>query len=124
MLLSSSGTSGAPRVFRHSHTDRELWVWATARAIHAMGGMDVGARGRFIVRYSPAVLLCTPSYALHLARVLQNNNIDPRSTAIEKILVGGEPAISIPATRNRIQDLWDARLVEFYGCTEVSPHVG
>ncbi len=32
--------------------------------------------------------------------------------------------MSIAATRERIQDLWDARLVEFYGCTEASPHVG
>jgi phenylacetate-CoA ligase len=88
------------------------------------GGMDAAARGRVVVRYSPSVLLCTPSYALHLGRVLQNNNVDPRSTSIKKILVGGEPAISVPATRKRIQELWDATLVEFYGCTEVSPHVG
>jgi phenylacetate-CoA ligase len=161
MLFSSSGTSGTPRVFRHSHTDRELWAWANARAIYAMGigkgdtfflvsgfgphsfawgvqyalermglpsltggGMDAAARSRVILGYSPTVLLCTPSYALHLGRVLQNNNVDPRTTSITKILVGGEPAISIPATRNRIQELWDAQLVEFYGCTEVSPHVG
>jgi phenylacetate-CoA ligase len=161
MLFSSSGTSGTPRVFRYSHTDRELWAWANARAIHAMGigkgdtvlmvtgfgphsfawgvqyalekmglptltgaGMDAGGRSRAIVRYSPTVLLCTPSYALHLGRVLQNNDVDPRATSIKKILVGGEPAISVPATRNRIQKLWDAQLVEFYGCTEVSPHVG
>jgi phenylacetate-CoA ligase len=161
MLFSSSGTSGTPRVFRYSHTDRELWAWVNARAIHAMGiakgdtvlmvtgfgphsfawgvqyalekmrlptltgaGMDAGARSKVIVRYSPTVLLCTPSYALHLGRVLQSSDVDPRSTSIKKILVGGEPAISVPATRNRIQELWNAQLVEFYGCTEVSPHVG
>ena len=32
--------------------------------------------------------------------------------------------MSIAATRERIQELWGARLVEFYGCTEASPHVG
>jgi phenylacetate-CoA ligase len=161
MLFSSSGTSGTPRAFRYGQIDRELWAWANARALWAMGigkgdtvllvsgfgphsfawgalhalekmgvpsltggGMDAGARSRVILRYSPTVLLCTPSYALHLGRVMQNNNIDPRTTSIGKILVGGEPAISIPATRDRIQELWNAKLVEFYGCTEVSPHVG
>ena len=33
-------------------------------------------------------------------------------------------ALSVPATRERIQELWGARMVEFYGCTEASPHVG
>ena len=32
--------------------------------------------------------------------------------------------MSVAATREQIQELWDARLVEFYGCTEASPHVG
>ncbi len=32
--------------------------------------------------------------------------------------------MSVAATRERIQELWGARLVEFYGCTEASPHVG
>jgi phenylacetate-CoA ligase len=107
------------------------FAWGVQYALELMrlptltgAGMDAAARSRAIVRYSPTVLLCTPSYALHLGRVLQNNNIDPRGTSIKKILVGGEPAISVPATRSRIQELWDARLVEFYGCTEVSPHVG
>ena len=40
------------------------------------------------------------------------------------LFVAGEPGVSVKATRERIQDLWGARLVEFYGCTEASPHVG
>ena len=36
MMFSSSGTTGAPRVFRYSHLDRELWAWANARALQAM----------------------------------------------------------------------------------------
>ena len=40
------------------------------------------------------------------------------------LFVAGEPGLSVAATRERIQDLWGARMVEFYGCTEASPHVG
>jgi phenylacetate-CoA ligase len=37
MMFSSSGTTGAPRVFRYSHIDRELRAWANARApIHGL----------------------------------------------------------------------------------------
>jgi phenylacetate-CoA ligase len=161
MMFSSSGSTGAPRVFRYSQVDRELWAWANARALHSMGlrkgdsvflmtgygphvfawgaqyalatmglpaipggGMDAKARANIVLRYRPTVLLCTPSYALHLGRVLQELGAEPRETAVRAIVIGGEPAMAIAATRERIQDLWGARLVEFYGCTEVSPHCG
>ena len=29
-----------------------------------------------------------------------------------------------PARAQRLEDMWDAELVEFYGCTEASPHCG
>ena len=61
---------------------------------------------------------------LHFGRVLQELGQDPRQSGVKLLLVGGEPAMGIDRTRERIQDLWGARLVEFYGCTEASPHVG
>jgi phenylacetate-CoA ligase len=64
------------------------------------------------------------SYALHLGRVMQQKGIDPAKTAVRKVLVGGESAAGIPSTRKRIEELWGARMIEFYGCTEVSPHCG
>ena len=161
MMFSSSGTTGAPRVFRYSHIDRELWAWANARALHSMdfrqgdtvfmitgygphvwawgvqyalakmglptlpgGGMDARARANIVIRYKPTILLCTPSYALHLGRTVEALGVDPRTTAVRTLFVAGEPGMSVAATRERIQELWDARLVEFYGCTEASPHVG
>lgn len=88
------------------------------------GGMDARARAGIILRFKPTILVCTPSYALHLARVMQEMGEDPASTSVHTILIGGEPAIGIDSTRERIEKLWNARLVEFYGCTESSPHVG
>ena len=55
---------------------------------------------------------------------MQSIGYDPAQTSVHTILVGGEPAMGIDATRRRIEEVWGARLVEFYGCTEVSPHVG
>src|SRR5215472_11569603 len=161
MMFSSSGSTGAPRVFRYTHVDREAWAWANARALLAMGftpgetvfmmtgygphvwawgvqyalekmalptipggGMDAKARANIVLRFKPTILLCTPSYALHLGRTLQELGADPRQTAVRTLFVGGEPGLSVPATRARIEELWDARLVEFYGCTEAAPHAG
>ena len=161
MLFSSSGSTGAPRVFRYTHADRALWEWANARALHSMGirrgdtvfpmvgfgphvwiwgamyafahmgvavipggGMDAQARARTIDRFKPSVIACTPSYALYLGRAMQGLGLDPGASAVRVLFTGGEPAMGIDRTRERLADLWGCRVVEFYGCTEASPHVG
>ncbi len=108
-----------------------VFAWGAQVALETLdlacipgGGMDAKMRANVILRFKPTILVCTPSYALHLARVMQNMGHDPARAGIRTILVGGEPAMGIDSTRTRIEQLWNARLVEFYGCTEVSPHVG
>jgi phenylacetate-CoA ligase len=49
---------------------------------------------------------------------------DPAATSVHTLFAAGEPALAIEATRRRIENLWNARIVEFYDCTEASPHVG
>jgi len=88
------------------------------------GGMDGRTRANIVLRFQPTALACTPSYALYLGRTLQELGHDPAATSVKTILVGGEPAMGIRATRERLQELWGARLVEFYGCTEAAPHCG
>jgi phenylacetate-CoA ligase len=108
-----------------------VWAWGVQYALAKMrlpaipsGGMDAKARANIILRFKPTILLCTPSYALHLARVIQQMGADPAATTIHTLFLAGEPCMGIAATRTRIQELWDARMVEFYGCTEAAPHVG
>ncbi|MGZ3411534.1 MAG: phenylacetate--CoA ligase family protein [Xanthobacteraceae bacterium] len=108
-----------------------VFAWGVQYALAKMGlptipggGMDARARANAILRFKPTIFLSTPSYALHLGRVMQDIGADPRASSIRTIFVGGEPAMSVPSTRERIEELWGARMVEFYGCTEASPHVG
>lgn len=108
-----------------------VFAWGVQVALETLdlsvipgGGMDAKMRANVILRFKPTILVCTPSYALHLARVMQDMGEDPAATSVHTILIGGEPAMGIDATRDRIEGLWNARLVEFYGCTETSPHVG
>jgi phenylacetate-CoA ligase len=88
------------------------------------GGMTAEARAMLVDRFKPTVLTCTPSYALHLGRVMAERGIDPGKSSVRTLLVGGEPAAGVAGTRQRLEGLWNARLVEFYGCTEASPHCG
>jgi phenylacetate-CoA ligase len=83
------------------------------------GGMSTTARLRFLVETRPTVVLCTPTYALHLAEVSRQENIDLTNAGVRYLIVAGEPGGSIPATRARIETGWGARVFDHNGLTEV-----
>jgi phenylacetate-CoA ligase len=91
----------------------------------ATGGMSSLARLRFILDNQATVLVCTPTYALHLADVAQKKGIAlTHSTPgymVRAVIVAGEPGGSIPATRARMQEAWQARVFDHHGMTEVGP---
>jgi phenylacetate-CoA ligase len=66
-------------------------------------------------------LFCTPTYALRLAEVAGENKINLGDSPVEKIIVAGEPGGSVPATRERIETAWNARVIDHSGATEVGP---
>ena len=108
-----------------------VWAWGVQVALAKMelatipgGGMDSRARADVIRRFRPTIVLCTPSYALHLGRTLQELGQDPAATSVHTLFLAGEPALAVEATRRRIEKLWGARIVEFYGCTEAAPSAG
>ena len=108
-----------------------VWMWGVMVAADRLklavipgGGMDARARAGIIERFRPTVIACTPSYALYLGRVMQDQGLDPAASSVTTLFTGGEPAMGIERTRRRIEELWGCRTEEFYGCTEVSPHVG
>ncbi|MEQ1853765.1 MAG: AMP-binding protein, partial [Chthoniobacteraceae bacterium] len=86
------------------------------------GGLSSAARIRGIVQHRAQVLLCTPTYALHLAEVAAREGISLRDSAVRKIFVAGEPGGSVPTVRERISSAWnDAEVLDHYGMTEVGP---
>ena len=108
-----------------------VWMWGVMVAADRLklavipgGGMDAKARVGVIDRFKPTVIASTPSYALYLGRVMQDMGLDPAKSSVKTLFTGGEPAMGIDRTRERIEDLWGCRTAEFYGCTEVSPHAG
>ena len=87
----------------------------------AGGGMSSAARLRMLLDNQATVVLCTPTYALHLAQIAQQQGIDLRQGTVRKLIVAGEPGGSIPATRKRIEDAWNARVFDHHGMTEIGP---
>lgn len=162
MMFATSGTTAAPRAFRHTTHDMRQWAWNDARGLWAMGvrpgedvamvafgyaphvffwgvhyalnlmgvpvipagSLDTARRAMFINTFEPTLLCATPSYAFYLGNKLLEMGHDPRQSSVNKLLVGGEPGASVPATKQRLEQLWDAQAFEFYGTTEVAPTPG
>lgn len=129
--LLAMGFKPGETVFMMTGYGPHVWAWGVQYALEKMnlptipgGGMDARARANVILRFKPTILLCTPSYALHLGRLMQSMGHDPAATSVRTLFLAGEPALAVEPTRRRIENLWNARIVEFYGCTEASPHVG
>lgn len=85
------------------------------------GGLTTSERLRDLARLRPTVVVCTPSYALRLARVAEDAGIDLRELGVRRLLLAGEPGASLPTTRALLQQLWNAEPVDHYGLTEVGP---
>ncbi|MDX1948396.1 MAG: phenylacetate--CoA ligase family protein [Pirellulaceae bacterium] len=85
------------------------------------GGMNTVSRVELLRRTRATVLCCTPSYALRLAEVATENQIDPASLFVRRIIVAGEPGGSTPALRRRIEATWNARVIDHAGASEIGP---
>jgi phenylacetate-CoA ligase len=105
-----------------------IGFWSAFDAVIARGAMAIptGAMSSVarldLVRAARATcLFCTPSYALHLAEVAAQHQIDAAALPIRRVVVAGEPGGSIPSVRQRIEEAWDAQVIDHAGATEIGP---
>jgi phenylacetate-CoA ligase len=87
----------------------------------AAGGLSSTARLKMLLENAATVLCCTPTYALRLAEVAAEQNVDIRHSPVRAVLVAGEPGGNISATRQRIEEAWGARVIDHWGMTELGP---
>lgn len=85
----------------------------------AGGGMSSTARLQLIADNAATVVCCTPTYALRLAEVAEEAGIDLAGGSVRALVVAGEPGGGVPATRQRIERAWGARLFDHWGMTDV-----
>src|SRR5581483_1190349 len=57
----------------------------------------------WMAQMKPRAFYGTPTYALRLAEVAEENGIDPREFGIEILFFSGEPGASIPSIREQIE---------------------
>jgi phenylacetate-CoA ligase len=100
--------------------------WAAidgARHIGALaisgGGLASEQRLRTILDNRCTVLVCTPTYALHLAEVAQRLSLDLATSAIRVTIHAGEPGASVVSVKRSIEQAWGATCFDHAGATEV-----
>lgn len=82
------------------------------------GNLSSAQRVRKMDELDATVFLSTPTYALRLAEVAEEEGFDPAGMAVERIVCAGEPGASIPGTKNRIENRWGASVYDHAGATE------
>jgi len=83
------------------------------------GAMTTDQRVKEIVEMGATVVASTPTYALRMAQEARSLGIDLASSAVERVILSGEPAGSIPATKALIEEQWGARAGDTAGMTEL-----
>ena len=86
-------------------------------------GMSTQIRLAMIESVGATVICCTPTYALRMAEVaaLERPDHPLAASGVRVLIVAGEPGGSIPATRQRIERSWGARVIDHHGLTETGP---
>jgi phenylacetate-CoA ligase len=127
-VLDAAEVDSADRVLMAFSFGPFIGFWSASEAAIARGslvipggGLSTLARLELIRTSQATVICCTPSYALHMAEVAEQHQIDTAALNVRRIIVAGEPGGSIPAIRQRIEAAWNARVVDHAGATEVGP---
>jgi phenylacetate-CoA ligase len=102
-----------------------FWAgWEGARKLGALaisgGGQSTSQRIKAIIDYRATVLVCTPTYALHMAAEARKAGIDlARGSSVRITVHAGEPGASILSTKKMIAEAWGAKCYDHPGATEV-----
>lgn len=83
------------------------------------GNMTTEERVRMIDEVGATVVCSTPTYTLRLAQEAKRLDIDLAAGPVERLILSGEPAGSIPATKALIEEQWGAKAADTAGMTEV-----
>lgn len=127
LVLGAAGVRLADRIFFAFSFGPFIGFWAGwegARKLGALaisgGAQSTAQRLKSMVDYGATVLVCTPTYALHMASEAKKAGIDlAKESGIKITIHAGEPGASIPSTKRLIEDSWGAKCYDHAGATEV-----
>jgi phenylacetate-CoA ligase len=84
------------------------------------GSMPSDRRVLYMQAVRPAVLLGTPSTLLTLGHRYQELGGVSADAGVRLLVCAGEPGASVGATKKRLETMWNARVHDDFGCTEVA----
>ncbi len=127
VVLEAAGVGSGDRIFFPFSFGPFVGFWSGwegARKVGALavsgGGQSTQQRLKSLVDYGATVVVCTPTYALHMAAEARRAGMDlARDSAVRVTVHAGEPGASIASTRQRIEEAWGARCFDHTGATEV-----
>ena len=97
-------------------------TWQIGALAIAGGGWDTLQRIRSIGENRVTVVCCTPTYALRMAEVAQENGIDLKTSSVRIMVHGGEPGPLVPPICKKIEEAWGATPYDYPGLTEVGAY--
>lgn len=83
------------------------------------GAQTTEARVKQIVEMGVTTVCSTPTYALRLWQQAQEMGIDLTQSAVNKVILSGEPSGSIPAVKRQLAEAWGAKVGDTAGMTEL-----
>ena len=128
-IFRGAGVSAEDRIFFAFSFSLFVGFWSGfegARQLGALvipsGGLDSKTRLHLMESLGATVLVCTPSYALHLIEVAKERGVDLAKLPVRITVHAGEPGAGIPATRRRLETGWGARCYDHPGMSEVGAY--
>lgn len=128
-VLKSAGVNKEDRLFLAFSFGPFIGFWSAYEAAKKAGALVITGGGQSseerlesIRGNKASVLLCTPSYALHLAEVAAKSKVDIKNSSVRLLVLAGEPGGSIPSVRQQIEALWGAEVYDHVGMTEMGAY--
>ena len=125
-ILWAQGYRPSDRVFIPFGYNIFVAFWAGHYAAEKIGcevvpGGVLDTQGRIlkIQELKATAMMGTPTYMLGMADTAKNKvGIDPGTLGIRRITCAGEPGASVPATKKRMEEAWNAKVFDHAGATE------
>lgn len=126
-ILWAQGYRPSDRVFLPFGYNVFVAFWAGHCAVEKIGAeivpggvLDTEARILKIQELNATAFMATPTYVLGMAASAKDKlGIDPASLGIKRITCAGEPGASIPSTKKRMEEAWNAKVFDHAGATEI-----
>jgi len=130
-VMWSMGIRPTDTVFIGSVFSLYMGSWATLAGAERLGAaafpFGAGIAGQtlravnWMAQMRPTVFYGTPSYALRLAEVAEENGVDPREFGLRVLFFSGEPGASIPPIRRRIEEAYGGTVFDSGSMAEMTP---